>query len=203
MAANFIGPVLVTTGNFVFPKVEMELEVGRKAGVSAINEAIGKFDGQIVLVPRMDDLKADIPQLDDIAKVGTLCHVKVHKTHEDGTLAVSFHGQRRVSLTKLNEGAAFYSAETEYLAEAELTEEAEQQLISRIIDSLQHILDVHGAVPQNLISDVSGGLKATQIIDKLAQFLPYLTVGKRQEILEEADPVKRLDLLLEGTSQGK
>ncbi|WP_308149408.1 endopeptidase La [Spiroplasma sp. AdecLV25b] len=187
-------PVLVTRGSFVFPTVEVELEVGRHKSVAAINESKTYFNSQIILVSQKDP-KVDNPQLSEVYNHGTLCKVEIRKTHPDGTLTVAFYGQQRVKVTKFND-AKFYTGDAETLVSTKVSQELEEELIQKIVNNLQFILDVHGSIPQGVISQITDGMKASEIIDKMAQFLPYLTINKRQEILQEEDVQKRLELLL-------
>ncbi|WP_375318138.1 endopeptidase La [Spiroplasma endosymbiont of Virgichneumon dumeticola] len=187
-------PVLVTRGSFVFPTVEVELEVGRHKSVAAINESKTYFNSQIILVSQKDP-KVDNPQLSEVYNHGTLCKVEIRKTHPDGTLTVAFYGQQRVKVTKFND-ANFYTGDAETLVITKVSQELEEELIQKIVNNLQFILDVHGSIPQGVISQITDGMKASEIIDKMAQFLPYLTINKRQEILQEEDVQKRLELLL-------
>ncbi|WP_338973337.1 endopeptidase La [Spiroplasma endosymbiont of Tricholauxania praeusta] len=187
-------PVLVTRGSFVFPTVEIELEVGRHKSVAAINESVAKFNSEIILVSQKDP-KVDNPQLSEVYNHGTLCKVQIQKSHNDGTLTVSFYGQQRVKVSKFYDDK-FYTGDAETLVSPNVSKSLEEELIQRIVNNLQQILDVHGSIPQGVISQITDGMKASEIIDKMAQFLPFLTINKRQEILQEIDINKRLDLLL-------
>jgi len=187
-------PVLVTRGSFVFPTVEIELEVGRHKSVAAINESVAKFNSEIILVSQKDP-KVDNPQLSEVYNHGTLCKVQIQKSHNDGTLTVSFYGQQRVKVSKFYDDK-FYTGNAETLVNPNVSKSLEEELIQRIVNNLQQILDVHGSIPQGVISQITDGMKANEIIDKMAQFLPFLTINKRQEILQEIDINKRLDLLL-------
>ncbi|BET38594.1 endopeptidase La [Spiroplasma ixodetis] len=187
-------PVLVTRGSFVFPTVEIELEVGRHKSVAAINESVVKFNSEIILVSQKDP-KVDNPQLSEVYNHGTLCKVQIQKSHNDGTLTVSFYGQQRVKVSKFYDDK-FYTGDAETLVIPNVSKSLEEELIQRIVNNLQQILDVHGSIPQGVISQITDGMKASEIIDKMAQFLPFLTINKRQEILQEIDINKRLDLLL-------
>lgn len=187
-------PVLVTLGNFVFPTVEIELEVGRAKSIAAINAAKSKFRSQIILVSQKDP-KVDHPKISDIYTVGTLCNIDIKKTFPDGTLTVVFHGKERVKLSNLKH-EPFYSTDAEIFGKETVNAAVEEDLIQKIVNNLQYILDVHGSIPQAVISQITDGMKSSEIIDKMAQFLPYLTIDKRQEILAEAHVEKRLSLLV-------
>lgn len=188
-------PVLVTRGSFVFPTVEIELEVGRQKSIAAINESVAKFNSEIILVSQKDP-KVDNPQLSEVYNHGTLCKVQIQKSHTDSTLTVSFYGQQRVKVSKFHDNDKFYAGDAETLVSPNVSKTLEEELIQRIVNNLQQILDVHGSIPQGVISQITDGMKASEIIDKMAQFLPFLTINKRQEILQEIDINKRLDLLL-------
>jgi|GEM_PF-556073 len=194
-------PVLVTLGNFVFPSVEMELDIGRAKSIAAINEAKDKFNGQIVVLSQKDS-KIDNPKLSEIYHVGTLCNITIKKTFPDDTLRVVFFGKERVKITNLKDNN-FYSADAEVYEKEVINRELEEDLIQSIVNNLQYILDVHGSIPQEVISQITDGMKAVEIIDKMSQYLPYLTVEKRQQLLVEPNVEKRLDLLVKDISGQK
>lgn len=194
-------PILVTLGNFVFPNVEMELEVGRAKSIAAINEAKQNGNAQMILLSQKDP-KIENPKASDIYHVGTLCDVTIKKVFPDDTLTVIFNGRERVKVTNLKE-KNFYSGDAEIIEREVISKELEEELIQSIVNNLQYILDVHGSIPQGVISQITDGMEATEIIDKMAQFLPYLTIEKRQALLAEPDVKKRLDLLVKDISGQK
>ncbi|MBE4704410.1 endopeptidase La [Spiroplasma platyhelix] len=194
-------PVLVTLGNFVFPNVEVELEVGRAKSIAAINEAKQNGNSQMILLSQKDP-KTENPKSSDIYHVGTLCDVTIKKVFPDDTLTVVFQGKERVKVTNLKE-KTFYSGDAEIIEKEAINKEDEEELIQSIVNNLQYILDVHGSIPQGVISQITDGMEATEIIDKMAQFLPYLTIEKRQALLSEPNVKKRLDLLVKDISGQK
>ncbi|MGL5268507.1 MAG: endopeptidase La [Spiroplasma sp.] len=194
-------PILVTLGNFVFPSVEVELEVGRVKSIAAINEAKQNFNSQMILLSQKDP-KIESPKSNDIYHVGTLCDVTIKKVFPDDTLTVIFNGRERVKITNLKD-KNFYFGDAEIIDREEISRELEEELIQLIVNNLQYILDVHGSIPQGVISQITDGMQATEIIDKMAQFLPYLTIEKRQALLAEVNVKKRLDLLIKDISGQK
>ncbi|MDQ7983083.1 MAG: endopeptidase La [Spiroplasma sp.] len=194
-------PVLVTLGSFVFPSVEMELDIGRAKSVAAINEAKNNFNSQIVLVSQKDP-KIDNPKLSEIYHVGTLCNITIKKTFPDDTLRVVFYGKERVKVSNLKDNQ-FYTGDAEPFEREVISREFEEELIQLIVSNLQYILDVHGSIPQEVITQITDGMKAVDIIDKMSQYLPYLTVEKRQQLLVEPSVRKRLDLLVKDISGQK
>lgn len=194
-------PILVTLGNFVFPNVEVELEVGRAKSIAAINEAKQNGNSQMILLSQKDP-KTENPKASDIYHVGTLCDVTIKKVFPDDTLTVVFQGKERVKVTNIKE-SDFYSGDAEIIEREVISKELEEELIQSIVNNLQYILDVHGSIPQGVISQITDGMEATEIIDKMAQFLPYLTIEKRQALLAEPNVKKRLDLLVKDISGQK
>lgn len=194
-------PILVTLGNFVFPNVEVELEVGRAKSILAINEAKQKTNSQMILLSQKD-AKIENPKSSDIYHVGTLCDVVIKKVFPDDTLTVIFNGKERVKVINLKE-KDFYFGDAEIIEKEVISKEVEEELIQSIVNNLQYILDVHGSIPQGVISQITDGMEAAEIIDKMAQFLPYLTIEKRQALLAEPNVKKRLDLLVKDISGQK
>jgi len=195
-AKKFINiPVLITRGSFVFPTVEIELAVGRQKSVAAINEAITNFNSNIILVSQKEP-KIDNPALNEVFTIGTLCKIEIRKTHPDGTFTVAFYGQQRAQINVFNDNDKFYAAEAETLASKAVSKIEEDELIQIIVKNLQSILETYGSIPQPVINKITEGIKVAEIIDKMAQFLTYLTVNKKQEILQELNVKERLKILL-------
>lgn len=194
-------PILVTLGNFVFPTVELELEVGRAKSIAAINEAKKTSNSQMIILSQKD-AKVENPKLNDIYHIGTLCDITVKKVFPDDTLTVVFQGRERVKITNLKD-KNFYSGDAEIIERETISKELEEELIQSIVNNLQYILDVHGSIPQGVISQITDGMEASEIIDKMSQFLPYLTIEKRQALLAEVSVQKRLDLLVKDISGQK
>lgn len=194
-------PVLVTLGKFVFPKVEIELEIGRKKSIAAINEAILNFSGKIILVSQKDE-KNENPKVSDIYNIGTLCYVEIKKTFPDESMTVVLKGLNRVKILNLQE-KDFYVSDAQEYQEQEISEKLQEELIQSIVNNLQYILDAHGSIPQPVINQITDGMKVGEIIDKMAQFLPYLSLNRRQEILTENDVEKRLQLLVKDLGSQK
>lgn len=72
---------------------------------------------------------------------------------------------------------------------------SEQELVNKIEQNKQHIISIKDRLPEELFSQTESAFKGTEIVDALAQFLPFLTPTDRQQILEQLDPSKRLDLI--------
>ena len=94
-------PVIATRGVLIFPGQDVMIEVGRDKSISAVEEAIAYFDGQVFIVSQKDVL-VDDPKMNDLFAMGTLCKIKSMKKKE-GFLRVTFSGVQRASVIRLSD----------------------------------------------------------------------------------------------------
>ena len=94
-------PVIATRGVLIFPGQDVMIEVGRDKSISAVEEAMAYFDGQVFIVSQKDVL-VDDPKMNDLFAMGTLCKIKSMKKKE-GFLRVTFSGVQRASVIRLSD----------------------------------------------------------------------------------------------------
>ena len=93
------------------------LFVGRDKSVAAL-EAAMTADKEIFLVAQLDPANDD-PGRDDLYDLGVVATVMQLLKLPDGTVRVLVEGQRRASLSALEDGAEYLSATVDDVAESE------------------------------------------------------------------------------------
>lgn len=185
-------PVLVTRGSYIFPGFEQVLEVGRDKSILAVNTASKDFDNHIVLVSQKKPLE-DNPKLSEIYRIGILAELKIRKVWEDGSLTVNFKAVDRVKILDLGEGD-FYSADIDILKSFV---KSEDKIVEKLTGNIKELMELQDILPEDLLDQIGDSVDGNEVVDTIAQFLPFIPVAKKQEIIEELDVEKRLQIIFD------
>ncbi|PQP78544.1 endopeptidase La [Spiroplasma sp. ChiS] len=185
-------PVLVTRGSYIFLGFEQVLEVGRDKSILAVNTASKDFDNHIVLVSQKKPLE-DNPKLSEIYRIGILAELKIRKVWEDGSLTVNFKAVDRVKILDLREGA-FYAADIDILKSFV---KSEDKIVEKLTANIKELMELQDILPEDLLDQIGDSVDGNEVVDTIAQFLPFIPVAKKQEIIEELDVEKRLQIIFD------
>ncbi len=185
-------PVLITRGSYIFPGFEQVLEVGRDKSILAVNTASKDFDNHIVLVSQKKPLE-DNPKLSEIYRIGILAELKIRKVWEDGSLTVNFKAVDRVKILDLREGE-FYAADIDILKSFV---KSEDKIIEKLTVNIKELMKLQDILPEDLLDQIGDSVDGNEVVDTIAQFLPFIPVAKKQEIIEELDVEKRLQIIFD------
>ncbi|WP_424527102.1 endopeptidase La [Spiroplasma endosymbiont of Glossina fuscipes fuscipes] len=185
-------PVLVTRGSYIFPGFEQVLEVGRDKSILAVNTANKDFDNHIVLVSQKKPLEDDL-KLSEIYRIGILTELKIRKVWEDGSLTVNFKAVDRVKILDLREGEL-------YIADIDILKsivKSEDKIAEKITANIKELMELQDILPEDLLDQIGDSVDGNEVVDTIAQFLPFIPVAKKQEILEQLDVEKRLQIIFD------
>ncbi|WP_342256509.1 endopeptidase La [Spiroplasma endosymbiont of Poecilobothrus nobilitatus] len=185
-------PVLVTRGSYIFPGFEQVLEVGRDKSILAVNTASKDFDNHIVLVSQKKPLE-DNPKLSEIYRIGILAELKIRKLWEDGSLTVNFKAVDRIKILDLHEGG-FYAADIDILKSFV---KSEDKIVEKLTANIKELMELQDILPEDLLDQIGDSVDGNEVVDTIAQFLPFIPVAKKQEIIEELDVEKRLQIIFD------
>ncbi len=185
-------PVLVTRGSYIFPGFEQVLEVGRDKSILAVNTANKDFDNHIVLVSQKKPLEDD-PKLSEIYRIGILAELKIRKVWEDGSLTVNFKAVDRVKILDLREGE-LYTVDIDILKSIV---KSEDKIAEKITANIKELMELQDILPEDLLDQIGDSVDGNEVVDTIAQFLPFIPVAKKQEILEQLDVEKRLQIIFD------
>ncbi len=188
-------PLMTLREVVVFPSAIVPLYVGRKSSINAVEKSLELYDKLIFLVTQKNP-EIEIPERKDIYDVGVVCKILQLLRLPDGTIKVLFEGIKRARWSA-NE-PLFDKEGTFPIVDIELIEDMEEEGLE--VDALLHLTRetlqkfarstrrISGEALKILLQISSPGKLADSIV-------PHLRAGfeKKQEILEERDPVKRLE----------
>ncbi len=185
-------PVLVTRGSYIFPGFEQVLEVGRDKSILAVNTASNNFDNHIVLVSQKKPLE-DNPKISEIYRIGILAELKIRKVWEDSSLTVNFKAVDRVKILDLSEGK-FYAADIDILKSFV---KSEDKIVEKLTANIKELMELQDILPEDLLDQIGDSVDGNEVVDTIAQFLPFIPVAKKQEIIEELNVEKRLQIIFD------
>ncbi|WP_339022397.1 endopeptidase La [Spiroplasma endosymbiont of Crioceris asparagi] len=187
-------PALVTRGSFVFPKHEQILEIGRDVTIQALNLSKEKFNNEIILVSQKDPLKDDVKP-EDIFQFGVLATFTIKKQWKDGTLSINVKSLKRAKDLKLSkENDTFFATYTE-IEPINNSEENSKKIIYLIEGLAKENAEIPSEI-EDILNNPSYKEDTDFLVDSAAQLIPFISIAKKQEILEEINPIKRMELII-------
>ena len=193
-------PVIATRGVLIFPGQDVMIEVGRDKSISAVEEAMAYFDGQVFIVSQKDVL-VDDPKMNDLFAMGTLCKIKSMKKKE-GFLRVTFSGVQRASVIRLSDDERMLFATIKPEEDIVGDSLEEMALVRQIAKGLEQITNIGQSVPPEVFSQLTKGVSAVTLADQVAQYFP-MNLDERQALLEELVLNQRLLMIISNLKKEK
>jgi len=187
-------PVLPLRDVVVYPHMVIPLFVGREKSIQALDAAMSK-DKQIVLVAQKS-AETDDPGLKDVHDVGTLATILQLLKLPDGTIKVLVEGAQRVSIEKMFEDEAFFTADFTVLEDDVSSAPKELEILSRsIMGVFDQYVKLNKKVPPEILTSLSGIDDPARLSDTVAAHMS-LKIDEKQKILGISNVHERLEYLL-------
>ncbi|WP_338985512.1 endopeptidase La [Spiroplasma endosymbiont of Diplazon laetatorius] len=186
-------PMLITRGSYIYPTFDQVLEIGRDKTTLAVKESVEKYEGKILMVSQKKPLEDD-PKIEDLFTFGVLAEVKIKKEWKDGTLTVNIKSISRIEASdiELNE---FYIANYEVKDSLKSSDKEALDKITKHIKAMISSQDEFPAEVEEIINSASNDIDPNFIVDSAANLMPFMPIDKKQAMLEELDPVKRIEII--------
>jgi ATP-dependent Lon protease len=186
-------PALALRDTVLFPGQIATIHVVREPSVRAVRRAV-EGDGRIVVVSQRD-MSVDSPVESDLYTIGVLTEVLQPMPMPDGGLRVALRGLSRVQLANLQERDGSFLCAYEPIFEA-MREGAEIDALARAcIGSFTHVVSLNKDIPPEALQGLASMEEPGLLADTILQHLP-IKPSQKQELLEEMDPVRRLERTL-------
>jgi ATP-dependent Lon protease len=170
----------------------MPLFVGREKSIQAL-EAAMESDKKLLLVTQKEAAHDD-PTLNELYDVGTIANILQMLKLPDGTVKVLIEGQSRAVITALEEKDCT-QATCHELVDQMSNENELKALVSALQTQFEQFAKLSKKVPNEIVASLSSIDEPIRLIDTIASHLE-LKIADKQEILEEADVLQRVELLL-------
>ncbi len=190
-------PLLPLRDIVVFPGMVVPLFVGREKSVSALEAAMaGNKD--IFLLAQLDP-GCDDPDRDDLYETGVIASVLQLLKLPDGTVRVLVEGKDRARLHDLREettsNGVLLIAQVEQLEPVVATSTEIQAMMRSVVDQFAEYAKLSKKLPQDAGGQLADIEDAGKLADSAAANLAA-KVADKQAVLSEADPLKRLEMVL-------
>ncbi|MFC7497750.1 endopeptidase La [Enterovirga sp. GCM10030262] len=184
-------PVLPLRDIVVFPQMIVPLFVGRDKSVAALESAMAA-DKSIFLVSQLDPAEDD-PDRDALYDLGVVATVLQLLKLPDGTVRVLVEGQRRASLTALDEEGTHLVAQVEPIETEEPTGADVSALMRSVTEQFENYAKLNKKLPAETAVQLGQIEEASKLSDAVAANI-NIKVSDKQALLAELNPVRRLEM---------
>lgn len=191
-------PAIALPGKVIFPRVRQPLIAARTMGVLATKHAIDT--NQIVLLVNQKDKEVENAGPDDLHRVGTVANIIESYDPNDGTIRIAIEAKTRAIVLRCFEKNGFLQAEVKIIDEESDQSKQASSLMKKALATFEKYMKANKQMsPDAAIvaqKEKEPGLLADTMID-----FTNVDSEKRQAVLDEINPIKRLQLVIDYLSQ--
>jgi ATP-dependent Lon protease len=187
-------PVMALRGMNVFPGTMVHFDVGRTKSMRALDEAMGGKQ-EIFLVSQTDIMIND-PTWEQLNKIGTVAEVRQVLKLPGDTVRVLVEGKHRGTITAMIQSDPYLLGRVETLDDKPYDEKDPkvEALIRQTYSLYEQYTELSSKqAPENFLQ-VLASTDPSFIADFITQHMT-LRSGDNQKIMDELDPVARLELV--------
>ena len=187
-------PLLPLRGLVIFPYMVLHFDVAREKSIAALEEAMGS-DQQIFLISQKD-VSVDMPEPDELYRVGTISRIKQVLKLPGDTIRVLVEGEARARIEEFTQAEPFFAVEVAEQPDIVPSDELQTKALMRsVMDSFEEYVKLSNKVTHETFASVSSVEDPGQISDIIASNV-LLRLEDKQGVLECADVAKRLEKVL-------
>ena len=195
-------PVVALRGLTILPEMVVHFDVSRECSINAVNAA-REEEGQKLFLTTQKDPEIDMPEAEDLHKIGCVAVIKQIIKLPKNILRVLVAGEYRAEFTEFETTDPYYRAIIcELPDENQLSDlvavQADNPKIQGMCRSLQELYNNfimwHPKYPRDMVKQISEYRDLHKLVDAVAANVP-LHYTDLQDILEERDLMERYDLL--------
>ena len=187
-------PTVALRGLVVFPGMGISFDVGRARSLQAIKAAMAD-DQQIFLVAQKD-VRDDDPDMDRLYKTGTVAKIShIIRLPNSDTVRVSVDGISRATMVDMLQIEPYLITDVKIRREPAIRPEDRDYataLVRQTKDYFEEYAEVVPQMPNEVLLDVLEKSKPGELADYIGSNI-ILEYKKRQQILNELNPLKRLE----------
>ncbi len=187
-------PLIPLRDVVVFPHMVIPLFVGRDKSIAALEEAMAA--DRDILLAAQKEARVNEPSSEDIHEVGTIGSIIQLLKLPDGTVKVLVEGRTRAHLRKFLATDKYFLVQGESFPPPEPDSPETRALMRTVLDGFAEYVKLNRKLPSELVGSAQTIEESGRLADTIASHLSIKT-GVKQELLEMADPVERLEKLYE------
>lgn len=188
-------PLIPLRGLAIFPYMILNFDIGREMSLKALDQAM--LEDELVFLTSQKEAEVDEPTTDDFYHVGTICKVKQVIKLPGETVRVLVEGISRGKIKEIGEEEGYFKAVVEeiiYDQENAETDVEVEAFVRNVFDAFEEYINIGNRVSPEILVSLAEIENVDRFIDTIAANI-FLKAEQKQEILEEFDISKRLELL--------
>lgn len=195
-AQTDVFPLLPLRGLLVYPSMVLHFDVGRDKSIRALEKAM--VAEHYIVLASQEDGQIDEPTQEDLFHVGTLAKVKQMMKLPNGTIRILVEGLERVTIEEFFRTEEWFEVRVKrHIEELDMPVSVEMQALMRsVLQQFEQYAKLSKKIDQETYASVVDIEHAGRFADVVASHLP-LKVREKQDILEEFEVQKRLEMLLQ------
>lgn len=188
-------PLIPLRGLAIFPYMILNFDIGREISLKALDQAM--LADELVFLTSQKAAEVDEPTEDDFYHVGTICKVKQMIKLPGDTVRVLVEGISRGKIKEVSNEEGYFKATIEEIAYDD--ENAEEDIeveafVRNVFDAFEEYINIGNRVSPEILISLGEIENVDRFIDTIAANI-YLKPEQKQEVLEEFDIKKRLELI--------
>lgn len=188
-------PLIPLRGLAIFPYMILNFDIGREMSLKALDQAM--LEDELVFLTSQIEAEVDEPTTEDFYHVGTICKVKQVIKLPGDTVRVLVEGVSRGKVKEISEEDGYFKALVEEIIydQENANEDIEvEAFVRNVFDAFEEYINIGNRVSPEILVSLADIENVDRFIDTIASNI-FLKADQKQEILEEFDIVKRLELL--------
>ena len=188
-------PLIPLRGLAIFPYTILNFDIGRESSLKALDEAM--LGDELIFLTSQKEAEIDEPAEEDFYHVGTICKVKQMIKLPGDTVRVLVEGISRGTIEEINQDKGYFEAVIDEIVynEDEIVNDMEvEALIRNVLESFEEYINIGNRVSPEILVSLEEIENPDRFVDTIASNI-YLKPEQKQQILEEFDIAKRLELL--------
>lgn len=187
-------PTVALRGLVVFPGMGVTFDVGRARSLQAIKAAM--VDDQQIFLVAQKDVRDDEPDIDKLYKIGTIAKVShILRLPNSDTVRVSVDGITRATMVDMLQCDPYLITDVRIRREISVKSDDKDYataLVRQTKDYFEDYAEVVPQMPAEIILDVLEKTDPGELADYIGSNI-MIEYKKRQQILNEMNPLKRLE----------
>ncbi len=180
----------------VFPGIVLPVMVGRAKSRRLIESVYaGDDDDKLLAVVTLKDATVEDPTIEDFYSVGTLVRIIQMFKLPDGNIRVVIEGIERIKLEHISDAGPFFTATVLPLQDTNAHSAPAEAMLRSVLGAFQRMVTLAPYLPEQLIAAAMNVSDPAMLADFMAANV-NIDVEGRQELLETADVVERLERVL-------
>ena len=188
-------PMLPLRGLHVFPGMMLTFDVERPASITALERAVK--NNQVIFLTAQKDLTADMPQEDELYRIGTVCRIRQQLRQPRGNVCrVMVEGVFRAAAGSLNTDPKGYTAIVTPLEDKKerVSPARREALLRSCLAQFDEYIKYEPEMPNEQILNLLANPEPIYVSNYIAQNV-HFSIEDKQAILEELYPTRRLALI--------